>query len=85
MIRKLKISCLYLLVGTVNALSDDGKCRILSLRGGGIHGVWEVGVLQAFMDSIPMSEEKDEFRYDYVGGVSIGAVNAAAIAIQPPG
>ena len=25
--------------------SDDDKCRVLSLRGGGVHGVWEAGVL----------------------------------------
>ena len=33
------------------------------------------------LDELP----RDEFRYDYVGGVSIGAVNAAAIAAYPPG
>ena len=65
-------------------LSADGKCRILSLRGGGIHGVWEVGVLQAFMDRLD-ELPRHEFHYDYVGGVSIGAANAASFAIHPPG
>jgi predicted acylesterase/phospholipase RssA len=31
-------------------LSPDGKCRILALRGGGVHGVFEVGVLKAFVE-----------------------------------
>lgn len=65
----------------VNALGPDGKCRILSLRGGGVHGAWEVGVLQALIDNMPA----EEMMYDYVGGVSIGAINASIIASFAPG
>ena len=46
-----------LLAGTTVALGmvcagkhtkdGDDKCRVLSMRGGGVHGIWEVGVLQA--------------------------------------
>ena len=53
-----------------------GKCRILSLRGGGVHGAWEVGVLKAMAEK--MSNE--DIRYDYIAGVSIGAINAAILA-----
>ena len=53
-----------------------GKCRILSLRGGGVHGAWEVGVLKAMAEK--MSNE--DMRYDYIAGVSIGAINAAILA-----
>ena len=55
---------------------DDGKCRILSFRGGGVHGSYEVGVLNALVDLLP----EEELRYDYVTGVSIGAVNASIFA-----
>ena len=57
-------------------LDDDGKCRILSFRGGGVHGSYEVGVLNALVDLMP----EEELRYDYVTGVSIGAVNASIFA-----
>ena len=57
----------------VEAKKTDGKCRILSLRGGGIHGAFEVGVLKALVDNMP----PEEVRYDYIAGVSIGAYNAA--------
>ena len=63
------------------ALSKDGKCRILSLRGGGIHGSFEVGVLKGLIDSMPVGE----MEYDYVAGVSIGAYNASVFATFPIG
>lgn len=63
------------------ALSKDGKCRILSLRGGGIHGSWEAGVLQGLVQNMP----EDEIEYDYVAGVSIGAINASILATFPKG
>ena len=55
---------------------NDGKCRILSLRGGGVHGAWEVGVLKAMAENMG----PDDMRYDYIAGVSIGAINAAILA-----
>ena len=64
-----------------HALSKDGKCRILSLRGGGIHGSFEVGVLKGLIDSMPPGE----MEYDYVAGVSIGAYNASILATYPIG
>ena len=60
----------------VHAKKTDGKCRILSLRGGGIHGSFEVGVLKGLVDLMPHKEIK----YDYIAGVSIGAYNAAQFA-----
>ena len=61
--------------------SDDGKCRILSFRGGGVHGAYEVGALRAILEGMP----SDEVMYDYVGGVSVGALNAAIFATTEPG
>ena len=67
--------------GAANALGADGKCRILSLRGGGVHGAFEVGVLKAMIDNMPAQE----MMYDYVGGVSVGALNASVLASFAPG
>jgi predicted acylesterase/phospholipase RssA len=39
-----------LLIANASALSEDGKCRVLVLRGGGVHGSFEVGALQAFVE-----------------------------------
>ena len=64
-----------------NADKSDGKCRILSLRGGGVHGSFEVGVLQSIVDMMP----SNDIKYDYVSGVSIGALNAAIFALFEPG
>ena len=41
-----------------------------------MHGSFEAGVLKAFVDHMP----NNELQYDYVAGVSIGAVNAAVFA-----
>ena len=73
--------CLSLQGQTANALGADGKCRILSLRGGGVHGAFETGVLRAIVENMP----PEEVMYDYIGGVSVGAMNASIIASFPPG
>ena len=70
-----------LLFASSEALGPDGKCRILSLRGGGVHGAFEVGVLKAIVDNMP----PQEVMYDYVGGVSVGALNASILASFAPG
>ena len=73
--------CLSLTGQTAHALGADGKCRILSLRGGGVHGAFEAGVLKAIVENMP----PEEVMYDYVGGVSIGALNASILASFPRG
>ena len=66
---------------SANALQKDGKCRILSLRGGGVHGAFEIGALKGLVDNMP----PNEVMYEYVAGVSIGAVNASIFSTYPPG
>ena len=66
---------------SANALQKDGKCRILSLRGGGVHGAFEIGALKGLVDNMP----PHEVMYEYVAGVSIGAVNASIFSTYPPG
>lgn len=74
------ITCAALLSLT-QQLSADGKCRVLALRGGGVHGSFELGVLKAFVENL----DPEEIAYDYVSGVSVGAINASILALYPPG
>lgn len=46
-----------------------------------MHGSYEIGVLNALVDNLP----PEELRYDYVGGVSIGAVNASIFSLYDKG
>jgi NTE family protein len=59
----------------------DGKCRALALRGGGSKGAYEVGALKGMLKMM----NPGEYRYDVVVGVSVGAINAAMIALHAPG
>lgn len=51
------------------------------LKGGGIHGAYESGVLKSIVEQMPA----EDIKYDYVSGVSIGAANASLIALFPLG
>lgn len=62
-----------LLILAVKTLSADGKCRVLALRGGGVHGSFEIGVLKAFVENL----DPIDVQYDIVSGVSIGALIAS--------
>jgi predicted acylesterase/phospholipase RssA len=62
-----------LLILAVKTLSADGKCRVLALRGGGVHGSFEVGVIKAFVEKL----DPIDVQYDIVSGVSIGALIAS--------
>ncbi len=65
-----------LLVSIGMAEAFDGKCRILALRGGGVRGAYEVGAIKAFVENL----EPIEYAYDYISGISVGALNAAVMA-----
>lgn len=66
----------HFLVGIVGTCASDGKCRILVLRGGGVHGAYEVGAIKAFVETLDPIERA----YDYISGVSVGALNTAIMA-----
>ena len=46
-----------------------------------MHGAWEVGVLKTVIENMP----PEEVMYDYVAGVSVGALNASILASFAPG
>src|ERR1700680_4214801 len=52
------------------------ECIALLLQGGGALGAYQVGVYQALSEA--------SLHPDWVGGISIGAINAALIAGHPP-
>ena len=66
----LKVISGLLLIFSAETLSADGKCRVLALRGGGVHGFFEIGVLKAFVEKL----DPVDVQYDIVSGVSIGAL-----------
>ena len=46
------------------------------LRGGGVHGAFEVGALKAFVEKL----DPIEHSYDYISGISVGALNGSVLA-----
>jgi len=64
-----------------DSVSKPTKCKILSLKGGGIHGAWEAGVIKAIAEHMPSWL----IDYTHVAGVSIGAINASFFSVYPRG
>jgi len=54
-------------------------CRVLSLSGGGSYGAFEVGVMKKLL------EDEPDLEYDYITGVSAGALNAGFLSLYPMG
>lgn len=57
-------------------VARDYQCVALVLQGGGALGAYQGGVVEALEDA--------RLRPDWVAGISIGALNAALIAGNPP-
>lgn len=77
---KIVFVCLLVFLLSVS-LAAGTKCRGLALEGGGDMGSFQVGVLKAFVDKLPA----EEVQYDVVTGVSVGSINALAIALHEKG
>ncbi|MFE1598426.1 patatin-like phospholipase family protein [Methylobacterium sp. ID0610] len=61
----------------MTALSgDQGECHVLVLQGGGALGSYQAGVVEAMQEG--------GVAPDWVAGISIGAINAAIVAGNPP-
>ena len=65
---------------------DTGPKRILALDGGGVKGIFTLGMLKALEDELRRrSGAGDAFRladyYDLIGGTSTGAIIATALAL----
>lgn len=57
-------------------VARDYRCVALVLQGGGALGAYQAGVVEAL--------EEAQLRPDWIAGISIGALNAAIIAGNPP-
>ena len=55
---------------------DERELNVLVLQGGGALGAYQARVFEAL--------KATEYRPDWVAGISIGAINAALIAGNPP-
>jgi len=62
-----------------SAPTSPKPCRVLSLSGGGSYGAFEVGVMKKLV------EEDPDLDYDYITGVSAGALNAGFLSMYPMG
>jgi len=63
--------------------ADAGeKCRALVLQGGGDKGAYQAGVLYGL---VTYTDKPEEFQYDVLTGISVGAVNAISLAQFPKG
>lgn len=59
--------------------ADSSPCRVLSLSGGGSYGAFEAGVLKRLVENDPNLD------YDFITGVSAGAMNAGFLGLYPSG
>jgi hypothetical protein len=64
------------LLGTV-AAKKSPDCRVLSMSGGGSFGAFESGVLSR------MVEDEPGLNYEYMLGISAGALNAGYLSLYP--
>lgn len=71
----LRFFCFSLLFCLITQTSAGEKCRALVLEGGGDKGAYQAGALSELFALIP-----SEIQYDVISGVSVGALNAAALA-----
>ena len=67
-------AAVLLLLGSANA--EAQKCRVLALSGGGQSAVFQAGALQGLLESA----KNGELEYDFITGVSGGAINGAILS-----
>lgn len=63
--------------------ADNGKrCLALTMSGGGTKGAFESGALWGMYHAL---QDKSDFEYDVVTGVSAGSINTMAVSVFPKG
>jgi predicted acylesterase/phospholipase RssA len=65
------------LLNSISALKDKTKCYVLALEGGGDKGAYQAGAIKGLVDNVPNGETQ----WDVVTGISVGSMDAAALAI----
>lgn len=71
---------LVTLLASVYLSSADEYCRCLALEGGGTRGAFEAGAVLGLAQTVP-----EEVQWDYISGVSTGALNVGYFSMYPKG
>jgi predicted acylesterase/phospholipase RssA len=75
---KILVACLVLSIAKSTTSSPPKeKCFVLALEGGGDKGAYQSGAIKGLVENVPNGETQ----WDVVTGVSVGSMDAAAIAI----
>lgn len=84
MLYKVLVGTLSLCITMTSATETKAakSCKALALSGGGSKGAFEAGALYGLVMN---DEDKTNYAYDVVTGVSAGAINTGAIAVFKPG
>ena len=64
------------------ASAADKQCLALAMSGGGTLGSYEAGALWGMYYA---AEDKSQFEWDVVTGVSAGSINLAGVSVYPKG
>jgi len=73
---------ILLFLASFSSAQSQKVCRALVLEGGGDKGAYETGVLYGFIKN---AKNPEDFQYDVVTGVSVGAINGLGFAQYPKG
>lgn len=76
--------CLLILSASSLDIKKEKKqteCLALALQGGGDMGAFQIGAFKGFVDRL----RPEQVRYDVITGVSVGSINAGAIALHKIG
>ncbi|CAI2372707.1 unnamed protein product [Moneuplotes crassus] len=65
----------------LSASVQGAPCRALVLEGGGDRGAYQAGAIRGMYEELGSNETT----YDVISGISVGAVNAVAYSLYPPG
>ena len=60
---------------------SDKKCRALAFSGGGAYGAFEVGAIYGMWHA---ADNKQDYEYDVVTGISAGGINAFGVSMFTP-
>jgi len=71
-----------ILLASFSLAQQQEVCRALVLEGGGDKGAYEAGVLYGFIKN---AKNPEDFQYDVITGISVGAINGLGIAQFPKG
>jgi predicted acylesterase/phospholipase RssA len=66
-----KASILFILLISISYVSATPKCYGLSLEGGGSHGAYEAGIVQALVQHLPANQ----VMWNIITGISTGSLN----------